>query len=42
VLLVGLTVDGDLYEEEELPEVVLNWVESCKIITNRKKKVEIE
>jgi hypothetical protein len=42
VFLVGLTVDGDLYEEEELPEAVLNWVESCKIITSRKKKVIIE
>jgi hypothetical protein len=36
VKFVGILIKGDLYEEEDLPTVVIDWVEKCGISTHRK------
>jgi hypothetical protein len=37
VYLVGLNLDGELCEESDMADTILNWVEKCNIITERSK-----
>jgi hypothetical protein len=36
VKFVGVLIKGDLYEEDDLPAVIVEWVEKCGISTNKK------